>query len=244
MKTVMGIGLAALVAGMAFASNPPPTFDRYQPILDRKPFGDVVVATSAESNSAAAIVVGPGGEALGLRACSLIVVDGIGPRAGLVEVKTSKSYFLTPGETQDGIKLVSADYATEEIVIQRGSEMAVLRLKEAGTSEKKTAGASTIATATRLSFDERRKAFERQRTPPPTPPATPPAPRLQGAELEKHLQQYQMEVIRQGMPPLPIPLTPEMDKQLVQEGVLPTQVHVGAQGGASGQIIIQVQQQP
>lgn len=242
MKTVMGIGLAGLVAGMASASNPPPAFDRYQPILDRRPFGDVVVLTSADTNGAsAAIVVGPGGEALGLRACSLIVVDGIGPRAGLVEVKTSKSYFLTPGETQDGIKLVSVDYATEEIVIQRGSEMAVLRLKEAGTSEKKPVGASTLATAARLSFEERRKAFERQRTPPPAPPTTPPAPRLQGAELEKHLQQYQMEVIRQGMPPLPIPLTPEMDKQLVQEGVLPAQVQVGTQG-ASGQIIIHVQQ--
>jgi len=30
-----------------------------------------------------------------------------------------------------------------------------------------------------------------------------------------------MEVIRQGLPPLPIPLTPEMDAQLVSEGVLP-----------------------
>ena len=32
-----------------------------------------------------------------------------------------------------------------------------------------------------------------------------------------------MEVIRQGLPPLPIPLTPEQDSQLVKEGVLPPQ---------------------
>ena len=30
-----------------------------------------------------------------------------------------------------------------------------------------------------------------------------------------------MEVIRKGMPPLPIPLTKEMDDQLVAEGILP-----------------------
>jgi len=30
-----------------------------------------------------------------------------------------------------------------------------------------------------------------------------------------------MEVIRSGMPALPIPLTPEMDDQLVSEGILP-----------------------
>ena len=44
-----------------------------------------------------------------------------------------------------------------------------------------------------------------------------------GEELEKHLNEYQMDVIRQGLPPLPIPLTPEMDQQLVNEGVLPPQ---------------------
>jgi hypothetical protein len=42
-------------------------------------------------------------------------------------------------------------------------------------------------------------------------------------EQQKALQEYQMEVIRKGLPPLPIPLTPEMDQQLVTEGVLPPQ---------------------
>lgn len=39
--------------------------------------------------------------------------------------------------------------------------------------------------------------------------------------VRENLRQYQMEVIRSGMAPLPIPLTPEMDAQLVAEGVLP-----------------------
>ncbi|HPG01029.1 MAG TPA: hypothetical protein PLE77_13295, partial [Kiritimatiellia bacterium] len=64
---------------------------------------------------------------------------------------------------------------------------------------------------------ERRAARQQMRaaTPPPA------QPKYTGEELERHLQEYQMEVIRQGLPPLPIPLTPEMDNQLVNEGVLP-----------------------
>lgn len=51
--------------------------------------------------------------------------------------------------------------------------------------------------------------------------------RLSGEALEKHLQEYQMQLIRQGQPPLPIPLTPDMDNQLVNEGILPPQEQDG-----------------
>jgi len=47
---------------------------------------------------------------------------------------------------------------------------------------------------------------------------------ISSQDLVNHLKAYQMELIRaQGAkePPLPIPLTPEMDAQLVKEGVLP-----------------------
>lgn len=40
---------------------------------------------------------------------------------------------------------------------------------------------------------------------------------------ESDLEKYQQEVIRKGMPALPIPLTKEMDEQLVREGILPPQ---------------------
>ena len=48
-----------------------------------------------------------------------------------------------------------------------------------------------------------------------------PKPIYTGEELERHLQDYQMEVIRQGLPPLPVQLTPDRDAQLVAEGLLP-----------------------
>ena len=65
----------------------------------------------------------------------------------------------------------------------------------------------------------------RRREPPPQPQPEPPKlspeeEQRRREEIRANLQEYQMEVIRQGMPPLPIPLTQEMDDQLVAEGVL------------------------
>ena len=40
-------------------------------------------------------------------------------------------------------------------------------------------------------------------------------------EIQESLRRYQMDVIRAGLPALPVPLTKEMDDQLVAEGVLP-----------------------
>lgn len=44
---------------------------------------------------------------------------------------------------------------------------------------------------------------------------------LEGSEMDRQLQEYQIQAIREGREPLPIPLTPEADEQLVREGLLP-----------------------
>ncbi len=49
----------------------------------------------------------------------------------------------------------------------------------------------------------------------------PPEVKPNREQLKKYLQEYQMDLIRKGNAPLPMPLTPEMDAQLVEEGVLP-----------------------
>ena len=54
-----------------------------------------------------------------------------------------------------------------------------------------------------------------------TPPAERPPPKYTGGALRQHLQEYNEEAIRQGLPALPIELTPEQDQRLVAEGVLP-----------------------
>jgi len=166
------------------------------------------------------------------------MIEGEGPRAGLVEVKGGKSYLLSPGETIDGIRLVSVDMNEEQIVIQRGTEMAVLKLKEASPAERRPTASGSSLTRPTLTRSVTIGNTPAAAPPAPTPAPSPPAPpRLQGEELQRHLQQYQMEVIRKGLPPLPIPLTPEMDRQLVQEGVLPPQEPVVIQQGGA-QIII------
>ncbi len=69
----------------------------------------------------------------------------------------------------------------------------------------------------RMSYAERRRQrmLERQK------PVEVPKPMYTGEELEKHLQDYQMQVIREGLPPLPVQLSSDRDAQLVAEGFLP-----------------------
>ena len=69
-------------------------------------------------------------------------------------------------------------------------------------------------------LEQLQKIAERQQQQQPEPP---PQPTLTGDALQKHLENVQMDAIRNGLPPLPMPLTPAMDAQLVKEGVLPPQ---------------------
>lgn len=65
----------------------------------------------------------------------------------------------------------------------------------------------------------------------PSPQSTDTAPQMSGDKLSRHLQDFKMEVIRQGLPPLAIPLTPEQDQQLVEAGVLPSMDEIPAKEG-------------
>lgn len=60
----------------------------------------------------------------------------------------------------------------------------------------------------RLRIEEMRKRAQESRN-------------LSEEEVEKRLREYQMKLIREGKTPLPIPITEEMDAQLVKEGILP-----------------------
>jgi hypothetical protein len=203
-----------LVATAAWA-EPQTSFERYQVILDRKPFGNpppVVqeqpVQTIPPEQSFARTI----------RMSALVEQDDGSIRVGLFDSQGNKSYLLAEGESENGIELVSADYENEEAVLRKGSEMAVLKLSSGeiqALSPQQQQERLNAPRPQRMSYAERRAAREKARR------EAPPQPKYTGEELEKHLQEYQMEVIRQGLPPLPIPLTPEMDDQLVGEGVLP-----------------------
>ena len=190
-----------------------PDFSKYQVILDRKPFG---VAPLPEV--AAPVFTPENSFAKTLRMCALLEDDN-GIRIGLIDQSNNKNFFLSVGQTEEGIELVSASYDEEEAVIRKGEEMAVIKLQSGEIQPLSPAEQQARLNAPqgrRPSYAERRQMRQQQRAVEP-----PPQPKYTGAELEKHLNEYQMEVIRQGLPPLPIPLTPEMDQQLVDEGVLP-----------------------
>lgn len=189
-------------------------FARYQLILDKQPFGqeppeaDVVQVPASQSF------------ARNLRLSMLFEgMDG-STRAGVVDNITKKSYILRVGEPQDGLEMVEADIKTSEAMLRKGNEVALFKL-EAGAGEPIS---KSEQSSRQSSYAERRRALlqkietRRQEQPPP-----PPEPKLSGETLKKHLENVQMDAIRNGLPPLPLPLTPEMDAQLVKEGVLPPQ---------------------
>ena len=210
---------AIFLVALSTWSEPQASFDRYQIILDRKPFGaapppEPVVAPTVPPEQSFARTI---------RMSAIVEQDDGSIQVGFFDSSNNQSFFLTEGASENGIELVSADYENEEAILRKGSETILLKLASSELQsltpqqqqERMGGGGDSAPTARRMSYAERRAAREKARH------EAPPQPKYTGEELEQHLQEYQMEVIRQGLPPLPIPLTPEMDDQLVNEGVLP-----------------------
>lgn len=219
MKKSVYIIVGICLCGCAVVAANTPGFDRYQVIVDRKPFGEAPPPPEPPPPKP----ISPSESfARTLRLCALLEMDDGTIRVGLVDNKTKKDFFLSEGDIVEGIELVSASYDEEEAVLRKGSEMAVIQLQSGDIQPLNAAEQKERLERTktrRLSYAERRRAREERRQ--ARREAMKKQPRLEGEELEEHLKEYQMEVIRQGMPPLPIPLTQEMDDQLVSEGVLP-----------------------
>jgi hypothetical protein len=137
--------------------------------------------------------------------------------AGFVKQRAGSapiSFVLRLGETWEDMELLEADAEKGEAVLRRGSEKAHFALDPAATLPRRALDPRQSSYVERLRT--RRQELLRPRA---TPVVSSPAPT--GEALKKHLEEYQMNLIRQGQPPLPVPLTPEMEDQLVAEGVLP-----------------------
>lgn len=201
---------------------------RYQIILSRQPFGDPGRTQAAQEPAPT-----PPAESFAkhLRMCA-ITESAHGIRVGIVDIRSDppKSYYLGIGDREDDIEVVDAHFEREAVLLRRGSEEVWLQMDggavvgmgagpSAGPPFAPPAAPPPSASPQRMSYAERlrqRREAMRQRERE--------MPRLTGEELKEHLKQYQMELIRargELGPPLPIPLTKEMDDQLVQEGVLP-----------------------
>ena len=206
---------AAMGAGATPAVRP---FSDYQVILDRKPFG-VPPERAPEPER---VIPVQESFAAQMQLSGIDDLEDGNMRVTVIDRKDNSYFSLIVGEKSDaGIELMDVDYEKEEAVLKKGEEVVVLRMS--GTSGTQVLSSSEQqermkdVETRRLSYAERRRQrmLERQK------PVEVPKPIYTGEELEKHLQDYQMEVIRQGLPPLPVQLTPDRDAQLVSEGFLP-----------------------
>lgn len=198
-----------------------PSFDNYKVILDRKPFGNPP-PPPAEPTPAPRVV--PPGESFArqIKLCAFIEEEDGTIQVGLMNTQTKDNFYLKIGDINEGIELVSANYDEESAVLKKGDELAVLSFQTGDVQPITQEEAQSHIERGRTGYAARRQAREeaRKRRQEAIEQQAKEEPALTGEALEKHLQEYQMEVIRQGLPPLPIPLTEEMDAQLVAEGLL------------------------
>ncbi len=222
---ILALLTVLLSAAPSIAALQQYTFDRYQPILDRQPFGEVKPDASAQTQKPAGPVAPPFTK--DLKMCA-ITEDESGIQVGFVNVATKppKSYFLRIGEMEDYIELIDADYEEETALLRKGEEEDWISMDGPALSSGGSGGGgrkSPVASRSKTTKKRRESYAERLRKRREARVRKVKKPELEGEELAKHLQNYQMDLIRKGEPPLPMELTPEMDAQLVAEGLLPAE---------------------
>ena len=204
----------AVHADPASRSNDFTSFERYAGILARKPFGDETAAEAAAAAAAAqAAPVDSFTKSLKMCAITRNHLNGR-IQVGLVDSVTRKNYFLYEGDAEDGVELKKADYENEKALLKKGTEEVWMGMADIKTAQVVAGPGGAVAFTPPGS----------SRNAPAPGSAVSQKPQLTGEALQQHLKSYQMELIRAGGkkgPPLPLELTPEMDAQLVKEGVLP-----------------------
>ena len=214
-----------VLTGIAFGKTvvaPSPSekisFSRYKIIIDRKPFGEPPVV--AKKPPPPSRPVKPVKSFLDDLTMCAVNDTALGINVGFIDKRNKKNYFLYVGEIEDGIELIDADYEAEKAHLRKGTEEGWIYMTgSAGGTAVSAKKVVTPLTSRRMSYKERLKRRREQLRHRKVEP-----PKMTGPELEQHLQEYNLKLIRAGGelgPPLPIQLTPEQDAQLVAEGVLP-----------------------
>lgn len=226
MKHVVTLMLWAGLASTALPAQNTFGFDRYQPIIDRAPFG---AEPAAEAESVSPSAAAAADDFMKKYRLAMLVGDASqGGYAGLVDLQTKKTVILVMGESSDtGMELLDLRTNEGEATIRYGGQSLLLKMSISSEAPPSSSSRTPLTSRGRSTTLRGRpspsapSADSRTATQTVTPVTEP--PRLTGPELEKHLREYNMKAIREGMPPLPIQLTPEEDATLVSEGVLPPQ---------------------
>lgn len=200
-------------------------FSRYQVILDKKSFG---TPPPVAVTPVVPPVINTGPSWINDYRMTMLITQNDGTfRVGLVNSKTNESLTFSSDKNRargtDKLMLVSTDPAKKMATISKAGDVQTISLEDPSVAAPPAAPTKTPTIGRMPSRPGPPTVLSSGRPQRPAPPA-PPQPqqeRLSGAELEKHLQEYQMEVLRKNLPPLPVQLSPENDAKLVQEGVLP-----------------------
>ena len=211
--------------------------ERYNVITERSPFGEdpllaQQVAQQAQQDAKSAAEAAKLAKEMEkkIRLCYLLEADNGEVRAGFenkgAKAGDPKSIMLRVNESFQGMKLTAIDILSSSATLEMNGKPVTFELTQA---------AAPAPAKTPAAQPQRRlgRGFQRPQQPakPPEPKKSPEEIAAEREQVRENLRQYQMEVIRAGMPPLPIPLTQEMDDQLVEEGILPP----GGGPGAPGQ---------
>lgn len=230
----MKISLAILVTVSGVTCSPAAVdFSRYAPILERRPFS-TAVPDAAVVEPATVTVTSPPEFVRDLRIVAM-TESPAGIRVGFMNIsaKPPKPYYLYVGVSDDGILLVEADYDGQRALLRKGEEQYWMTMGTGGEPTKTKPAPSALPVirassapvpsvqsagdeARAISYAERRRQrIEEMRV------RAQESRNLSEEEVENRLREYQMKLIREGKTPLPIPITEEMDAQLVKEGILP-----------------------
>jgi hypothetical protein len=236
----IGLCVVATVATAAY------DFSRYQVILDREPFGSPPPAPPVAAEPVEPAQPDPSqGFVRELRLCAIRETADGELRVGFVNIrkKPEKFYWLYVGETSDdGIEVLDADYGEEKAQLRKDGHEFWLEMGGVATA---AAPAAKARRGTRGRSSASRTPSPRSGSSGVKPPQTSYLARLrerqeerkqralamlarrdaQSEEMkvaeEKRLREYNLNLIREGMPALPITLTKDEDDTLVSEGVLP-----------------------
>ena len=239
---LVAIGLCVVATAATAAYD----FSRYQVILDREPFGSPPPAAAPGPEPDQDPPKPPPPVVRELRLCAIREsVDGE-LRVGFVNIrkKPQKFYWLYVGESSDdGIEVVDADYGEEKAQLRKdghefwlemgGVATAVVpaaqarrgsrgRHSSASRTPSPRSGSSSV-TPPRTSYLARlreRQEGRKQRALAMLAKREQETEEMKVAE-ETRLREYNLNLIREGMPALPIALTKDEDDTLVNEGVLP-----------------------
>jgi len=217
--TIAVTGLAASLSPAAVRQE----FSRYMVILDREPFGASAVLPEAPAVSAVSVEQS---FVKDLRMCAITDTE-IGVRVGLVSLKGKppKSYYLRIGASEDGIELVDADFEKLGALLRKGKEERWIYMDgnpgEITSPAKKIVSRGPPPLPRRLSYRERLRERREAATQALLRQRKQGAGKLANRDMKKQIDRYQLEAVRSGKRPLPIPLSKEVDDQLVKEGVLP-----------------------